>query len=186
MEANSELDLESLGRILESRYALVLEAAARYAPGRNLVFDVVQQTFLVFVRGLAEGKWTLESNIDPLLYGIARNTALHMGRIERKNTPEALRMISSRLARALNDAGELNRPEEGHEKSEARLRALKECMDKLPEQKRAFFEMHYRRGMTLEKIAKQHGIQPNTLRRMFSRLRVKLRECVERHVADPE
>lgn len=179
---NPEFDTNSLGQLLESRYGLVLGVVRRYAPDHDLAMEIVQQTFFVFFQGLTEGKWTLQSNIDALLHGIARNTALEFLRIEQKNTPEALQIISSRLLRAVNESGELNLPEEGYERSEARLLALKNCMDKLTPQNREFFDSHYWDGNTIESIAKSHGIQPNVLRLMFSRLRAKLRDCIEENI----
>lgn len=169
-------ETEQLAQFFESRYALVLKVASRYAPRSKLTHDIVQQTFMLFVQGVREKKWNLEQeNINALLFGIAKNVAMKIWAKEQKNSPEALKRIGEYLLQNVSDFD----PTEWNESTERRLLALKPCMEKLTSQSRSFLDQHYREGTAIEELGKQNNIQPKTLRKMFSRLRAKLRECIE-------
>lgn len=177
------VDIERLTELFVARYGLVLEAAVRYAPGASLARDIAQQSFLVFVRGVREKGWTLDGNLDALLYGIAKNVARKMWAKECRNGTEALEMIAERFF-AANRFRDENMPEEIENREQARLRLqnLKNCMEKLDEKGRYLLDEHYCRGTPIEELGRRDGVKPNTMRQVFCRLRAKLRDCIEKNV----
>lgn len=177
---SSDIDPEQLTRLFESRYDLVLGTARRYAPDWDLTHDIVQQTFLILIQGVLDGKWKLDENVNLLLYGITKKVALKLWSQEQKNTPYALRIIHERF---LADRQE---PVDKDGSDDERLSALKTCLEKLPIRSRSFLEQYYRDGIRIGDIGKQNDIPAGTIRQMFTRLRTKLRECIDRVVKESD
>lgn len=178
----SNFDLDELARLCESRYALVLQAARKYAPGSNLDRDIVQETFLTIVQGAIEGKWDLTQDVNPLFYGIAKNIALHCWREERKTRSEGLQIIDSFFLSEAIDLESLEAPQGQEDLTTARLAGLESCLKKLSSRNRKLLEQHYRHGISMEKLAVKNGIRSDNMRQIFSRLRAKLCECIERYL----
>lgn len=175
--------MEESARIFESRYALILEVGRRYAPDGSLAHDIVQQTFLVFMQGVERQKWTPrlmnDSQINLLLYGIAKRVALNLWNKESKYTIEALLPIAERFQRRFSEK------EDGpDEQAEAYLTALKECLKKLPEERRRQLEEHYRENISIEEIARKNSLRSDSLRQVFCRLRSTLKRCIEKIVRE--
>lgn len=109
--------------------------------------------------------------IDALLRGIVKNTAMKVWEQERKNSPEAMRLIGERFLRSSKAENETT--------NEEHIAALKICMENMPWRNREFFERHYQNGVSLEQIGRENNIKPSTLRQSFCRMRSKLRDCIE-------
>lgn len=183
---NRDDDLDHLARIVESRYALISEAVRRYAPGSSLFYDVAQQVFLLFVEGVRQKNWDPDQNPDGLLYAIARNVSQNMWTKEQKNSPEALQKIGELFLRARN---RLEGSDDTHRENEfyqERLTALRACMNKLNPKSLEFLDLHYCQGIKLDEIGRKYDIKSVTIRQIFSRLRAKLRDCIERSTRNSE
>lgn len=167
-------DMEHLARLFESRYDLVMAMARCYTPDTHLTYDVIQESFIVFVRGVAEKDWDVQHDVDSLLRGIVKRVALKYRERESKHAPEALQRIHDRILRLVETTGEFD------ELQAERVTALRTCVEKLPFRSRLFLEQHYREHVSLEELGDRNGIKPNTIRQMFCRLRKKLRDCIER------
>lgn len=183
---DSNFDLDELTRLCESRYALVLQAARRYAPGSNSDRDIVQEVFLTIVQGAVEGKWDLTGDVNPLFYGIAKNVALHWWREERKKRPEALQLIDSFFSSETTDRKSLETLPGRDDPEAERLAGLESCMRKLSSRNHELLEQHYRHGVSMEKLAEKNGIRSDNMRQIFSRLRANLRECIEKYVRNEQ
>lgn len=70
-------DLDRIGERFTSQYALVLEMSQRYAPHPDLAYDIAQQSFVVFVKGVVDKSWDINSDVGP--YGQA-NAGCQPGR----------------------------------------------------------------------------------------------------------
>lgn len=66
--------------------------------------------------------------------------------------------------------------------SEAYLAALQGCREQLPAEDSALIRLRYERGMSFEAIAAGNGQTPAAVQRMISRIRFKLRSCIEGQV----
>jgi RNA polymerase sigma-70 factor (ECF subfamily) len=59
------------------------------------------------------------------------------------------------------------------------LTALRGCREELPEQDATVIRMRYEKGMSFETIARDQGRTPEAVQRMISRIRFRLRACIE-------
>jgi RNA polymerase sigma-70 factor (ECF subfamily) len=83
--------------------------------------------------------------------------------------------LAERLAHAVGAAA--------GDKPERRFVALEECLDKLPPEERSLTEQRYQHGITVRQIARQSECSESALQNQFSRIRHKLRQCVEATLA---
>lgn len=176
---NRDNDKEQLAALFGSRYALVLEAARRYAPGASLTYDVAQQTFIVFMEGFEKKKWEWDSDrqLDSLLFGIAKNVARQLWAQEQKKASEPERLVGERFRDYLN--AKYREDDPADELAMNRQRILKYCMQKLTSRNRDLLKKHYEDGLTLEEIASRNRVNATAIRQVFCRLRAKLRDCIQ-------
>ena len=66
--------------------------------------------------------------------------------------------------------------------SDAYLAALRGCREQLPAEDASLIRLRYERGMSFEAIAARNGQTPAAVQRMISRIRFKLRSCIEGQV----
>jgi RNA polymerase sigma-70 factor (ECF subfamily) len=64
----------------------------------------------------------------------------------------------------------------------ARHDALQHCLDKLPANSRRLLALRYEQGCTLAQLAQRAGSSLEAAHKALSRIRIKLRECVERRL----
>jgi RNA polymerase sigma-70 factor (ECF subfamily) len=62
--------------------------------------------------------------------------------------------------------------------------ALRGCRQLLPPRDAALVKMRYEKGMSFEAIAAQHGQTPEAVQRMISRIRFRLRDCIQNKLND--
>lgn len=65
----------------------------------------------------------------------------------------------------------------------ARLGALEGCLAKLRPQDRRLLSVRYVDGESLSDYAKSHSVSPASVHKTISRLRLALRQCINRHLA---
>lgn len=174
----SEAKIEKLVRLFTERYGSVLAVARRYAPAPDLAYDVVQQSFIDFVRGAEPLNWDVEAEVTPLLQKIAKNRAMLLWRERRKGNSDALNVFWQRMIDL--QAGD----DDDKDRRNQEIQAMYGCIEQLPTMRRDWIRLHYMEKVSMEEIAKSEQIKPSTLRQIFSRLRVKLRECIERTLAN--
>lgn len=149
-------------------YQLPLRAVtARYLADPEDVLDIVQEAFFAAWRQL--GDFDVERPFWPWIRTIARNLAL-----------KQVRQRSRHLRRGLLD--EVAGPESEAEDDDQRvdlLRRMRGCLQDLaPEQRRLMRERFYQRR-SVQDLADDHGLRPNTLSMRLHRLRELLKRCVE-------
>lgn len=76
---------------------------------------------------------------------------------------------------------------ESHRKTEERetavAEALRVCREKLPERGAEALTMRYERALPFEEIADALGATVNATRQLLSRVRIALRDCIEKRLA---
>ncbi|MEY3143429.1 MAG: hypothetical protein RLY21_1922 [Planctomycetota bacterium] len=110
----------------------------------------------------------------PWALGIARNEvakARHRGRRFPALLSEA---AESALADAVASVSDDER---------VRLAHLSDCLARLEGRPREICDLRYRTGLTPARIAGALGMQPNTVSKALERVRLELRECIERRIA---
>jgi RNA polymerase sigma-70 factor (ECF subfamily) len=66
-----------------------------------------------------------------------------------------------------------------HDDSDAYIAALRGCRELLPARDAALLRMRYEKGMTFEQIAEKQGQSAEAVQRMISRIRFRLRDCIQ-------
>jgi RNA polymerase sigma-70 factor, ECF subfamily len=65
---------------------------------------------------------------------------------------------------------------------DVRRDALERCLEKVPAKSRRLLALKYEKGFSLNQIAEQIGSTMDAVNKALSRIRLKLRECVERQL----
>jgi RNA polymerase sigma-70 factor (ECF subfamily) len=162
-------DREAFGRALEPYLPMLYAYSRSLCADHHMAQDVVQQTALIAYRKI--GYLFSEVDFGTWLKGIARREAL----AERRKANRLLPVIEEILESAFDDpAPEAVVPER---------EALGECLKRLQGQSAAILTAHYFDGEKLTDIARQRGLNGNTVRTLLHRARLVLEECVRGRLA---
>lgn len=147
---------------------------AANSSSRGLVDEVVQATYLTAIDHIADYRGP--GVFLAWLKGIARNELRHLLR-ERARWPTQLGgdAIESLVAQAALDGLDTV---DAHWHEE-RLTALAGCLEQVPGPGRQLLDYCYRDGLSLERIAVVSGSSYAAVAQALSRLRRKIRECLE-------
>ena len=148
------------------RYLRLLGADAHEAD------DLMQDTFVQFASTKRDN---LQSPVA-FLRGIARNLLLAARRRQRRDVPNAhwLHAVEE-LAAA-----------EPHAFEDARIDALRACIERLQGRARQAIELHHVEGLSRQQTAAQLGIGDEGVKSLLSRTRDLLRQCVEQRTETVE
>lgn len=170
--------ITALAGWLQDRYGFIYAVARRYAPP-DQAEDVVQQVYLEFVTGFQEGQWSLDRNHDPLLYTIAKRKAQTLWKEYRRRSGSSIDEVADQLIDSCEADGDVAE----NEYIDLQISALKNCLKKMSPKHRAVVEQHYFQKVPIKEIARQQQIKDSTIYHLFSRMRLQLRDCIERAVA---
>lgn len=145
--------------------------ALRYAPWPGLVDDISQQVFLEFMK--KEDRWDLSKDIRPLLATMTRHVAMRLWRERTRQEPERVQKLAEHIRQL---AEERDRPP----RYEEEVTVLRACLEKLPEKSRELVDLYYYNEIGTPEIAEQLSMKSDTVCRALSRVREKLRECVQK------
>jgi RNA polymerase sigma-70 factor, ECF subfamily len=67
--------------------------------------------------------------------------------------------------------------------SDVYMAALRGCRELLPPRDVEMLRMRYERGQSFEQIAAKHGQTPEAVQRMISRIRFRLRDCIQKKLS---
>ncbi len=82
-------------------------------------------------------------------------------------------------------AERLRADEPPRDDSDVYLAALRECRAALPSDEAALLRLRYERGLSFEAIAARNGTTPAAVQRAVSRIRFRLRACIEGQLERP-
>lgn len=170
-------DLDEYMELVARHQVALRSFVARLSPRTDRVDDLAQE---VFVRAIdAFDRYRAEAEILPWLRGIARNVCREAWRgATGAASPE-------RLEIALEDAAERDAAERARaEAGDARLDALRLCVDSLPAGRREYFEMRHRTRLTSAEMAERLGRTAEAVDCAMLRLRRWLRNCVETRLGE--
>lgn len=77
------------------------------------------------------------------------------------------------------------RASERFQETEERHAALEHCLSRMRRQDRALLAIRYTRGFSLTDYARGQGKSPDAVHKAISRLRLALRQCIDRHLKHP-
>ncbi len=142
----------------------------------SMAEDVLQEAFLVVM-----DKWEAVEpgpGVVPWIRQIVRYKALEASRARRREKPAAEPDLFDAVADAMDErlAGD------GMDEFQERMFALRECMKGLDEESIRMLAGFYGRSETCEALAAAFRRTVNAVRLRLSRLRVQLRECIDRRL----
>jgi RNA polymerase sigma factor (sigma-70 family) len=160
-------------QIFLTHHDFVKGVALKYAPWPGLMEDIAQQVFLEFMA--KEQRWDLENDLRPLLATMTRHVAMRLWRDRTRQRPEVVQKLADHI-RLLAEESELP------PRYEEEVGLLRGCLKKLPEKSRDLIQMYYYSDVSTPQIAEQLEMKADTVCRALSRVREKLRECIQRQI----
>jgi RNA polymerase sigma-70 factor (ECF subfamily) len=156
-----------------SHHDFVKGVALKYAPWPGLMEDISQQVFLEFIA--KEERWDLERDVRPLLATMTRHVAMRLWRDRTRERPEVVQKLADHI-RLLAEESDLP------PRYEEEIGILRTCLTKLPEKSRELIQLYYYSDVSTPEIAEQLEMKADTVCRALSRVRDKLRECIQREL----
>jgi RNA polymerase sigma-70 factor (ECF subfamily) len=167
------LRLEEFVRELTASQGRIRAFITSLMPGSSDVGDVLQETNLTLWK--SRSRFRPGSNFLAWAFTIARLEVHHQ-----RSRDKRLRriLLSDDLLDLL--AEEIPMADD----HETFLNALEACKSKLSEDQLALIESRYQPGHSLDELARQTGRNPSALRVALMRIRIALRECVEKSLKE--
>jgi RNA polymerase sigma-70 factor, ECF subfamily len=196
MESDAELirrlrvgDEQAFVALVERYNGSMLRIAASFVPSRAVAEEVVQDTWLAVLRGIAgfEGRSSLRTWVFTILVNRARST----GTREQRSIPVADTGPVVDGSRFGLDGKWSSPPEHWIEEAEDRLAAgkladlLRSAMDDLPVRQREVVVLRDVEGMSSEEVCDVLAISEGNQRVLLHRGRSKLRQVLETTLRGP-
>lgn len=153
--------------------------AAYYAPLPDIADDIIQDVFLEFVTK-AE-RWNMD---DPVkvknLLGILTRQAA------KRNWQKRRAVLSDILAKIADHVRQCAETNDQPPDFEREALVLKQCIAKLSEKGRTMIRLYYFEDNSVEEVAGKMRMKADTVSRNLSRLRVRLRQIIKKHIQENE
>jgi RNA polymerase sigma-70 factor (ECF subfamily) len=171
---------EAFHQLLRLHQAHVRAYLTRYVRDAQVVLDLAQETFLRAYQNLQSYRG--ESPLRMWLFAIARQRALTYLRDDARRRTHEGRSLDSvaagGAARALED-------DAGVARYEKEIRALEECIKKLPPTSAGIVSEFYFKGRSALEIARTSGKRDTAVWMALSRIRQGLRRCIDARLLSP-
>jgi RNA polymerase sigma-70 factor (ECF subfamily) len=170
-------DTEAFAGLVKLFQESVWRIAAATLRDRDATENLVQQVFVDAYLHLDQ--YEPGTDFGAWIRTVARNRL-------RKELRTAARQ-DRRLATYRERLAERLRAEAGdrHDDADAYVAALRGCRAGLGPRDAALLRMRYERGMSFEAIAERQGQTPEAVQRMISRIRFRLRDCIQKKMTSP-
>jgi len=190
MDLDSELllrlrsgDEQAFAALVERYHEPMLRLAASFVPNRAVAEEVVQDTWLAALRGLAnfEGRSSLKTWLFRILVNRARTT----GTKEQRSVPVADPEPAVDPSRFGGDGGWADPPEHWIEAAESRMEAgkladrIRVWIDDLPARQREVVLLRDVEGLTSEEVCTVLALTDGNQRVLLHRGRSRLRQLFE-------
>jgi RNA polymerase sigma-70 factor (ECF subfamily) len=162
-------DQEAMAQLLMEHQGGIRSYVARLAPDPVSADDLVQEVFLAALRSIDKVDPTL--GIRGFLLGIARNMLRMAWRKRMHGKEVAGEAIFDLLASELL-------PVEEPDRSDRRIRALRDCLRQLAPKAAEIMLRHYRDEERCDEIAENVGTSAGNVRMILTRTRRVLRDCM--------
>lgn len=129
--------------------------------------DLVQEVFVIALQKAIDDRGA--AAVGTFLRGVAKNLLLRQRRT-----------LAAR--REVELADEVWREQCGHDVGDARVDALRNCVDGLPERSRLLLRRRYTDGAGRHELGAELGMAADGIKTTLRRLRAALRDCVERRM----
>lgn len=164
-------------QVFLTHHDFVKGVALKYAPWPGLMDDITQQVFLEFMA--KETRWDLSKDARPLLATMTRHVAMRLWRERTRDQPEVVQKLADHIRLLAEERDVPPRYEE-------EIGVLRTCLQKLPEKSRELVHLYYYNEAGTQEIGGQLDMKADTVCRALSRVRDKLRECIQRSLNHQE
>jgi RNA polymerase sigma-70 factor (ECF subfamily) len=172
-----EGDIDAFAEIIRMYQKDVWKVVAAMLRSRELTEELVQETFINAYTHLDQ--FETDKEFSPWLKAIARNVVREKLR-KRSKQSERFSVYFTHLQTQIEN-------EEKYAEHRSRLaEALLKCREKLSPFSRELLDMRYKHTVSFEKIALHIDRTLKATRQLLSRIRIKLKNCIERQLADHE
>ena len=169
-------DPDAYGTVVAATQARLRSFIAGYVPRAAWVDDLAQQSFISAYRSLGNFR------VGTDFYAWLRQIAFNHLRAELEKARRRKRIESDYLQELV--ASEMERRLDRDPADEDALDALRDCVSRLPETSRDIVRRHYGDGSPLAEIAGFLGRPAGSLKVSLFKIRVRLKECIERKRAE--
>ena len=139
------------------------------------VDDIAQEAFIVAYDRLDD--FDESRDFGAWIRGIARNLVIN----ERRKDARRKRILSDNLTDILVMSSSVpeNEEEEKGDRALAKVKALRECLEELPEKSSQLIRAKYQQDASAPDMAEQFDMKPPAIRKALERIRTALRKCME-------
>ena len=172
-------DPDAYGAVVAATQARLRSFIAGYVPRATWVDDLAQQAFISAYRSLDSFR------VGTDFYAWLRKIAFNHLRAELEKTKRRKRLESDYLLEVA--ASEMERRLDRDPVEDETVDALRDCVSRLPDTSRDIVRRHYADGTPLAEIAGSLGRPAGSLKVTLFKIRVRLKECIEKkRAAQPE
>ncbi len=177
IEAAARGDRDAFSALVRLHQARLRALVALTVPGRDDVYDIVQEAFIDAWRGLATFDQSRE--FAPWLRSVCRHRMHKFLRARAGQRRRELALVDEALL-------ETAPPEEtGWDSAPRLVTALRTCLDSLDEAHRRLLSLRFHDAVPVKDIAAQLGKSANGISMTLIRLKAALQKCMAARVADP-
>lgn len=168
-QAGSQAALEELMKQCQTPVRAFL---SRFVRCPNSLDDLVQETLLTTTHKLPS--FRAQSRFSTWVFGIARNKALHFLRQEKQRQKRE----GQTLEAALSDRRLLVLEKLDADRAEIEQRALKDCLEALPEPSAKLIRAYYFENQSSQDLAANSQRSSSSMRMKILRIRQILKACI--------
>jgi RNA polymerase sigma-70 factor (ECF subfamily) len=165
-------DPDAYGAVVAAYQARLRSFIAGYVPRAAWVDDLAQQAFVSAYQSLKSFK------VGTDFYAWLRQIAYNHLRAELERTNRRKRLETDYLQEV--GAAELAGRLEREQPDEDAIEALRDCVSRLPDTSKKIVQRHYGEGSPLAEIAGDLGRPAGSIKVTLFKIRVRLRECIEK------
>ena len=143
---------------------------------RHIGYYLAQETFLIAYKKFSEVDQS--KSMRSWLLGIAKNLVLN----ERRKNVRRFKLINENLTELMKDQAV---PIVENLEVEEKLKAVKNCIENLPERNKKVLDLKFERGKTAASIAVKIQRDSSTVRHLLARIISGLKKCVREGMEQP-
>ncbi len=167
--------------LYERNHKQVYRFIYRSLPDESAAADVMQDTFLNFIRIFKDKPLPPEEQCRMYLYRTARNLLINYGKSYYQRKVTSVSFTEPQQTSLLSTGSSAEDDFISRSEADQRMAAMKEGIKQLPEKERSALILRYNDGYSLENIASVLGVSTATVHRMLKKAEKRLSEKMGNH-----
>ncbi len=173
--ADSPDDVERFVKLLSQHQSRLANFIGAIVPDHQAAQDLLQDTIVVLWRKRDEYK------DDSSFWAWACKVAYYEVQHYRRSAARSKLVFSGELVEHIADTAQ-----QRYESNGDRVRALRNCLEKLPQKHRDIVHQRYSGTTSVGQIARQQKSSVNAVSKLLQRARLELLQCVEKTLAQED